>query len=45
MFEKFPSIQRVNHLFRAPGKSAYRKTIFLFVIQNVCCGYSKELSQ
>ena len=26
-------------------KSAYQKIIFLFLNQNICCGYSKELSQ
>ena len=26
-------------------KSAYQKVIFLFLNQNICCGYSKEPSQ
>ena len=26
-------------------KSAYQKIIFLFLNQNICCGYSKEPSQ
>ena len=26
-------------------KSAYQKLTFLFLIQNICCGYSKEPSQ
>ena len=30
---------------QAFSKSAYQKKIFfLFLIQNICCGYSKELS-
>ena len=33
------------HVFRPPDKSAYWKTIFLFLDQNICCGYSKEPSQ
>ena len=26
-------------------KSVYQKLIFLFLNQNICCGYSKEPSQ
>ena len=33
------------HVFRPPDKSVYWKTIFLFLDQNICCGYSKEPSQ
>ena len=28
-----------------PDQSAYWKIISLFLIQNICCGYSKEPSQ
>ena len=31
--------------FRPLVKSAYQKIFFLFLNQNLCCGYSKELSQ
>ena len=31
--------------FRPPDKSLYGKTISLSLIQNICCGYSKEPSQ
>ena len=30
---------------RPQDKSAYLKIIFLFVNQNICCGYSKEPSR
>ena len=30
---------------RPPDKSTYLKIIFLFLNQNICCGYSKEPSQ
>ena len=30
---------------RPPEKSAYLKIIFLYLNQNMCCGYSKETSQ
>ena len=32
-------------VFRTLVKSAYPKIIFLFLNQNICCGYSKERSQ
>ena len=32
-------------LIRSLVKSAYQKIILLFLKQNICCGYSKELSQ
>ena len=35
----------VMALFRPPDKSAYWKLFFLFLSQNICCGYSKEPSQ
>ena len=34
-----------HHCFRPLVKSAYPKIFFLFLIQNICCGYSKEPSQ
>ena len=36
---------RHNIAVRPPDKSAYWKIIFLFLNQNICCGYSKELSR
>ena len=33
------------NIFRTLVKSAYQKLIFLFLIKNICCGYSKEPSQ
>ena len=36
--------QNYKH-YRPPDKSAYWKIIFLFLNQNICCGYSKEPSQ
>ena len=30
---------------RSPDKSAYQKIISLFLNQNICCWYSKELSR
>ena len=30
---------------RTLAKSAYQKVIFLFLNQNICCGYSKEVSR
>ena len=30
---------------RPPDKSAIVEPFFLFLIQNICCGYSKEPSQ
>ena len=30
---------------RTPDKGGYSKAIFLFLNQNICCGYSKEPSQ
>ena len=35
----------ITHKTRPPDKSVYWKIIFLFLIQTICCGYSKELSQ
>ena len=32
-------------MFRPLLKSAVQKIIFLFLNQNICCGYSKETSQ
>ena len=32
-------------ILRPFAKSAYQKNIFLFLKQNICCGYSKEPSQ
>ena len=34
-------IETLYQIFRPPDKSAYWKTI-LFLIQNICCGYSKD---
>ena len=31
-------------LYRTLDKSAYQKLFFLILIQNICCGYSKEPS-
>ena len=31
--------------YRTLDKRAYQKIIFLFLNQNICCGYSKEPSQ
>ena len=37
--------QEKKKVFRPPDKRAYWKIIFLFLNQNICCGYSKEPSQ
>ena len=34
----------IRQVHRPPDKRVYWK-FFLFLIQNICCGYSKELSQ
>ena len=33
------------HVSRTLAKSVYQKIIFLFLKQNICCGYSNEQSQ
>ena len=35
----------LTHSGRPLVKSAYKKIAFLFLNQNICCGYSKEPSQ
>ena len=32
-------------IYRPPDKSAYWEIFSVFLIQNICCGYSKEQSQ
>ena len=36
--------QETHIISRPPDKGVYRKIIFLFLNQNICCGYSKEPS-
>ena len=38
----FRSVINTSFMGRPPGKSAYLKTIYLFLNQNICCGYSKN---
>ena len=40
------NVQELTHAEgKAPDKSAYLNFFSLFLIQNICCGYSKEPSQ
>ena len=45
--ENLPSIQSVNveQQYRPLVKHAYQIFFFVFINQNVCCGYAKEPSQ
>ena len=37
--------KNINHCNRPLVKSVSQQNIFLFLNQNICCGYSKEPSQ